>query len=173
MKNMHIVFSFIIAILFTGCATTGALTINKPVSTPLSNYKNILVKVETDIPDSGSEALQLEGMMIGKIREKKIFEGCFSVSGASTMPDSSLALNIQIIQLRKVKEASRVLVGALAGQAKAVVNGQIVNPTNNENLASFTAEGESSGGSVLAGTTEQALERVAEQVADFISISSK
>lgn len=60
------------------------------------------------------------------------------------------------------------MVGAMAGRAGIDVEVELVDVKESRNIGTFVAQGRSSGGSVFAGTTPQAVERAAEQIVEFI-----
>ncbi len=159
------VFFLITILLLSGCASTGTMQLTKPVSERINNYNKIAIDVSSDIKDSSSEVIQLEKMVVIKLREKGLFERVIP----GTMDTSTdLHLKIKIVELQKVGSAARLVFGALAGQAKVTVDAKLVDIKTNSVLGAFRAEGKSSGGSTFAGTTEQALERVAEQIVAFL-----
>jgi hypothetical protein len=154
-------------ILLEGCASKGTITATTPVGPKLSTYKTILFNTSSQVPGSSEEILQLESMTIAKLREKGLFDKI--VSGASS-PDAQadLRLNAKIIQLKRVSSGARVMVGAMAGRAGIDVEVELVDVKESRNIGTFVAQGRSSGGSVFAGTTPQAVERAAEQIVEFI-----
>jgi hypothetical protein len=81
---------------------------------------------------------------------------------------ADLRLRARITELNKVGTTSRLLLGGLAGRGKVVVVSELLDTRSGQNIGSFNAEGQSSGGSAFAGTTEQAIERAAEQIVEFV-----
>ncbi len=174
MKRYHIaqcaVIFFFVVIFLGGCASTGKITTTVPVTTKLSNYKTMLFNISSNIPDSSEETVQLESMTIAKLREKGLFQKIFVTSSSpDVQPD--LKLNAKIVALKKVSSGARVMVGAMAGRAGIDVEVELFDLKESKVLGTFLAQGRSSGGTVFAGTTPQAVERAVEQIAEFIQKS--
>lgn len=90
-----------------------------------ANYKTILVDVSSQVPESTQEVVQLESMLIAKLREGNMFEKVVSGSACSDA-EGDLRLNLKILDLEKVSPGARVMLGALAGRAVIVVNGELI-----------------------------------------------
>jgi len=102
------------------------------------------------------------------MRNKSFFDRIYSAIAASeSIPD--LKLKVTITELRKVSAGARVMVGAFAGRGKMVVKMEVFDGKSDTKIGEGTAEGLTSGGTVFAGTTPQAVERVAEQVVSFLT----
>lgn len=152
--------------LVGGCASVGTLHTTTPMMIKLAQYKTILVRVWSQVPESTQEVIELETMVIAKLRERNLFE---KVVSDLTSPDAAdLRLNLRIVHLKKVSPGARVMLGALAGQAVIVVDAELVDQGTGKSIGNFLAEGKSSGGTVFAGTTTQAIERVVEQIVEFL-----
>ena len=79
---------------------------------------------------------------------------------------------VVVKEIKKVSRSEREWAGALAGRAWILVEATVSDLNSGKLIETFAAEGESSGGSNLAGTTEEAIQRAAEQVvAQVIKIS--
>jgi hypothetical protein len=79
-------------------------------------------------------------------------------------------LNATITELSRVGSGTRLLLGALAGQASVKVDVELKDTTG-KILGKFTASGKSSGGTIFAGTTDQALEEAAKEIVGFFASS--
>lgn len=162
---------FILAVLLLGgCASTGALHTITPPTVKLANYKTILVSVSSQVPEATQEVIQLESMIITKLLEKGLFE---KVVAGSASPDAStnLRLNAKIVELKKVGARLRAIFGAFAGRAGIVVNVKLIELETGNTIGAFKSEGKSSGGTVFAGTTPQAIQRAVEQIIAFVQKS--
>ena len=151
----------------TACASKGTTQTHKEPSVDLTDYKRLAINVTPD--DSVSSEIQgyLEGVIIGKLRDTNKFERVFS-SVLSPKEDYDLKLNVQIKNVREVSGNARFFAGALAGQGNIVADIEVIDGKSKNILASATVEGETSGGSSWAGTTEQAVKRMAEEIVDFL-----
>ena len=157
-------------LLLGGCASTGTLHTLKPMTVKLANYKTMGIDVSSQVPESSQEAIQLETMVIVKLRDRGLFEKIFSQSASPEIP-ADLRLNVKVVNLKKVSAEDRVMLGALAGRAKIVVDVELIDLKTEETIGAFKAEGQSSGGTVFAGTTSQAIERAVEQIVQFVQDS--
>ena len=63
------------------------------------------------------------------------------------------------------------MLGAFAGRGSVKVSADLLDGRSGGKLSAFTSEGKTSAGTVFAGTTEQALQRAAEEIAGFVSQS--
>jgi hypothetical protein len=59
-------------------------------------------------------------------------------------------------------------VGGAAGRAGIDVEVELFDSEESKTIGTFVAQGRSSGGTVVAGTTPQAVERAVEQIVEFI-----
>jgi hypothetical protein len=96
-----------------------------------------------------------------------MFERVYSAAASAGQP-AELALVVTVTKIRRVDAGSRVILGAFAGQGEVIVQVDLVNGHTGALLASAVIEGKTSGGTIFAGTTPQAAERVTEQVIDFV-----
>ena len=159
----------VISLLFAaGCSSTGKTQLYKTPSSVLSGDKVVSVEVLSKVAGSNKAQEQLEGSIVGKLRQKKLFERVYSRS-VSTDNSYDLKINVTIIKLRKVNPDSRFWLGVFAGQGRLEADVEIIDAKTNEALGQAKVKGKTSGGSALAGTTPQAVERVAEQVAEFVA----
>jgi hypothetical protein len=156
-----------ILILFGGCASTGTISVTTPMTVKLSTYKTMLLNVSSQVPGSSEEAVQLETMTIVKLQEKGLFDKLISGS-SSPNAQADLRLNAKIVRLKRVTSEARMWVGGAAGRAGIDVEVELFDSKEGKNIGAFVAQGRSSGGSVAAGTTPQAVERAVEQIVEFI-----
>lgn len=163
---------FLTVLIFsTGCASSGTSTVRQPFSTKLGQFKSASVKVSSSIakPPTGLNEFmaQLEARIVAKLREKQILEKVYShVAAGDSKPD--LDLFIVITSVRDVTSFDRVMWGAMAGQATTKATVAVRNRASGELIGSGDIEGKSSGGSVFAGTTTEAVDRVADEVVKLI-----
>jgi len=157
----------LIILCFTGCASTGGLHTKTPVTVKLANYRTILLYVSSQVPESSGETIQLGSIITDRLHNKGLFE---KVLVASTSPGcrADLELNAEIVELKRVSPGARICLGALTGRAGVVVDVALTDMNTGTMIGSFRAEGKSSGGTVFAGTTIQAIECAAEQIVEFL-----
>ena len=154
--------------LLAGCASSGELKSTTAMTTHLGTYQTLLLEVSSGVPDSAQETTQLETLTVTQLRSKGVFQKVIAGSAASGDTPTDIRLRAKITELTKVGSTSRIMLGALAGRGKVVVASELVDARSGQSLGSFIAEGQSSGGSAFAGTTEQAIERAAEQIVEFV-----
>jgi hypothetical protein len=156
--------SLLICFIFLfGCASTGTIQSvgdNAPEKGILSNYNAIKFEVSTSLPDRQDEVKELQQKIIEKAKEKGL------ESKLSENPN--LKVLIKITDVRGVSTAGRILFGGLAGRATVKAQVELIDTVKGK-IGELEAEGKSSGGTVFAGTTSQALERLAEQIVDYIA----
>jgi uncharacterized lipoprotein YajG len=153
--------------ILAGCASTGELRSITPVASRLSTYRAPVVDVSSAVPEASQETTQLETMAVTQLRSRGVYEKVMAGSAAGDAA-ADLRLRARITELNRVGTGSRLLLGALAGRAKVVVAAELVDARSGQRVGSFTAEGQSSGGTAFAGTTEQAIERAVEQIVEFV-----
>ncbi len=160
----------ILPLLGTGCASSGKSAIQQPLSVKLGQFESATVEVKSALsksPDRMDDFIvQLESRIIAKLRARSAFEKVY----ASAAKDSTADLEIQVIitSIRDVDTFDRVMWGAFAGQAKSKATVNFKEHASGKLIGSGEIEGKSSGGSVMAGTTIEAVDRVADEVVRLV-----
>ncbi len=166
LNKKYVLFAGVI-LLVAGCASTGTIQQTAPITVKLSGYKTMLFRVSSDVPESSQEVVHFESMTVAKLRERGLFEKVIAGS-ASPNAKADLRADAEIVKLKKVGSGARVMLGAFAGRAGMAVEVKLTDVKTGKNLGVFKAEGKSSGGTVFAGNTGQAVERIAEQIVEFV-----
>ncbi len=157
------------AILFVlltvvGCASTGLVKNASPI-TAGKPFELDYIYVETSSSMGGLEGEQklLKDHIISGLNERQLFKG---VSGnrADVSLGSGITIAAEIKAIKKVSNNARLWLGAMAGQARISVQVKLSDLNNGQVMQTFEVEGKSSGGSALAGATDEAIELAAEQV---------
>lgn len=149
--------SILPAALFTiGCASAGG-TIKQTIepAVPLNSYDSLRVNVESKVEMDEEEKNGLEIMVLKKIKT----EGEWKISD-----NGQLLINITVTDISRVSQAARVLVGAFAGRAMTRAEVTVTDTASGKTINQFIAEGKSSGGSVMAGTTDESIDELAKQI---------
>jgi hypothetical protein len=156
-------------LLMTGCASTGSLQVQKPMTASLGSYKILAVDVlaQSAVSEEDMEK-ELAGMIVVKLREKNLFEKVYSTR-ATVEKTFDLKLVVNLTSVTKVGSNARVWLGAFAGQGVLEGDVQIIDGKSSQVLAKATVQGTTSAGTAFSGTTSQAVERMAEQVVDFVA----
>ncbi len=155
-------FSIIILLfLIIGCAPQ--TTVKSDSLFQIKGLNTVSVIVETIIPASEKEIEAIEQKLIEKLKEANIFSKVLMKN-----QNSDLIIKIQIEELVKVSKSDRFWLGAMAGRAKVSGKVTLIENFSGKVLGSFDVEAISSGGTIFAGTTEQAIDNFVEKVTDFI-----
>lgn len=162
-----VVWALIIATLISGCASIGTIRTTQLPSVKLGSYKTMGIQAISSVPDTTEELVQLETAIIARLRDAGLFEKVFSPTNS---PDTKtdLLLKANITAVNRVSPGARVLLGAFAGRATISVEAELSENTSGKVIGSFTTEGKSSGGTIFAGTTPQAIDRAVEKIVEFV-----
>jgi ABC-type uncharacterized transport system auxiliary subunit len=161
-------------LVLAGCASSSGLVKNaSPIATnkPVS-LDFVLVETSSSLSDLEGGKRLLNDSIIRGLRETSFFA---SVSGnrADTNSASGIKIRADIKEINKVSDNARVWMGGLAGQARIVVQVTVTDLNSGNLIETFEAEGKS-GKSARAGTTDDAIQRAAEQVvAEIVEIRSR
>jgi len=162
-----IIILLLVAILFAGCASKGVTVTTQPVSTKLSNYQTMLINVSSLILGAEEEITKVESMLVTTLRQSENFE---KIIGGSVAPDeiTDLQLNVKIVKVKKVGSGARAMLGIFDGRAHIVCDVELIDSKDSKKIGAVKAEGKSSGGSVFAKGTDQAIKRATEKIIEFI-----
>ena len=161
-------------LVLAGCASSSGLVKNaSPISTnkPVS-LDFVLVETSSLLSDLEDGKRLLNDSIIRGLRETSFFA---SVSGnrADTNSASGIKIRADIKEIKKVSDNARVWMGGLAGQARIVVQVTVTDLNSGNLIETFEADGKS-GNSARAGTTDDGIQRAAEQVvAEIVEIRSR
>ncbi len=157
--------SFSILILFlliiSGCAPQTRVQMES--SFALRPDRVIAVGVESKNPEYIKEAEKIEIILLEKLKNSNLFSDI-----RKDKKDADIFIRVNITEVVRVSSADRLLFGAMAGRAKIAGNIFIENSRSGETIGKFYIESISSGGTVLAGTTEDVIEQFANQLVDTI-----
>jgi hypothetical protein len=161
-------------VILIGCASSGVVMNVSPVSTGLSiSHDFVVVGTSSALGDVEPQKSLLNALIISGLQQTQKF-GRVSGDQIAISPTSGIKVNADIKEVYAVSNTARVMVGAFAGQARILVQVTVSDLKSGKQIETFEAEGKSSGGSVAAGTTDQAVQRVAEQiVAEVVKISTQ
>jgi hypothetical protein len=155
-----------------GCASSGAIKQAAPISTnvPIS-VDFALVQTSTALTGLEAETNLLNDLVISGLRGRQVF-GDVDGDPAAAGSSGGIKIAIKILEIKKISNDEREWAGALAGRARILVQTTVTDLSSGKPVETFQAEGLSSGGSNLAGTTNEAVQRAAEQVvAELIRLS--
>jgi hypothetical protein len=165
MKSL-IKFTTLLLLLLTlvGCVSSGLvhgaspITAHKPLDLDL-----IFVKTSSSLGDLEVEQRTLSDSVVSGLRETGLFKAV-SANKAEVDSGSGITINADIIEIKEISKTRRLWAGAMAGRARVRVQVTVCDLNSGSQIETFEADGESSGGSALAGTTDEAIQRAAEAV---------
>ena len=169
-------FTALLAGLLTlaGCASSGTVRGASPITVAKSfDLDLILVKTSSSLGDVEAEKQVLNDGIVSGLRETGVFQKV-SGSRADLGSGSGITIYAEIKEIRKVSKDERLWAGAMAGRARIRVRVTVADLNSGKQIETFEAEGESSGGSDLAGTTDEAIGRAAaEVVGEVLKINAR
>jgi hypothetical protein len=148
-----------------GCASSGwvhnvsPITAQKPFDLDL-----ILVKTTSSLEGLKVEKQMLNDRIVSGLRETGLFKNV-SANKDELGTGNGIIIIAEIKAIRKVSKDKRLWAGAMAGRARILVEVTVSDINTGSQIETFEAEGESSGGSALAGITDEAIERAGTVVA--------
>ena len=176
-KIMRLVkFAILLLVLLSlaGCVSSGwihnasPITCAKPFDLDL-----ILVKATSSFGEVEAEKQMLGDAIASGLRDTQMFRQV-SEDQAELGSGSGIMIEAHIIKIKKVSRNRRLWTGALAGRARIWVEVTVSDLNTGKPIETFETGGESSGGSALAGTTGEAIDRAAEGVvAEVLKINSE
>jgi hypothetical protein len=155
-----------------GCASSGAIRQVTPISTgvPVS-VDFALIQTSTGLAGLEAETNLLNDLVITGLRGRGVF-GDVDGNPAAAGSSGGIKVEIKILDIKKISHDERQWAGALAGRARILVQATVSDLSSGKPIETFQAEGLSSGGSNLAGTTDEAVQQAAELVvAELVRIS--
>ena len=151
-------------LVLAGCVSSGRVHNASPITAPKPfDLDLIWVKTSSALPDLAAEKRMLNDALVSSLRESGLFR---EVSGDKTElgSGSGITIEAEIKEVRKISKDTRLWAGAMAGRARIRVQVRISDFNSGNQLETFEADGESSTGSALAGTTDEAIEQAAAGV---------
>jgi hypothetical protein len=157
------------AILFVllhvvGCASpSGAVKNDSPVLiSKLVSMDFIFVESTSSLVGLETEKHQLGDLIVSGLREKQWFD---NVSGNKADGNSSSGIKVtaDIKEINKVSDNARIWAGALAGQARILIQVTVSDLGSGNQIEVFEVEGKS-GQSAYAGTTDEAIQQAVGRI---------
>jgi len=149
-----------------GCSSAGSMVVTTPVERSLARYPSLLVTIKADIEDAEQETADLQSRLMDLLIEESIFKRVAVAREEGITYD--LLLKVRIVELRRVNQSERFIAGALAGRAKLIAELDLQDARTGKMLGQAQVEGKSGGGTVFAGGTDQAVQKAAEQIVEFL-----
>ena len=150
--------------LLAGCASSSGVI--KQVSPALISksvsLETVLMHTTSSLAGLEKEENQLNDQIFSGLKGTGLFT-TVTENGTTTGPGNGIRIESDIRAIKPVSDNSRQWFGALAGQAKILVKVTIFDLKSGNQIESFEVEGKS-GQSAYAGTTDEAIQKAAEQV---------
>lgn len=161
-----------VLLALVGCASSGGIQNAGPIVTDMPvSIDFALVETSSTIRDLDAEKHLLQESVASGLRARGIFDEV-DIDPAAAGTGNGIKIEIVIKEIKKLSRNEREWAGAMAGRASIMVAATISDLSSGKLIETFEAKGESSGGSNLAGTTDEAIQRAAEQVvAQVVKIS--
>ena len=152
----------------SGCAARSKAVTLQPVTADMSQYKTVVISVESRVPaDVSKEKIDLEGQIVSRVKALNRFSNVQLRTGDVPPTPETLVVNVGITHIKKVGGTKRFMLGAAAGRASMTTEITLVDSSTGKTLGSYTVTGQS-GGSGLAGGTSDAVVKTAEAVAGLL-----
>ena len=149
----------------SACAASGEIRVANPMSVNMRGYQLVGLMVQAANPADEAEARMLGDWLMQQLPPAGI-----RLVDHRLRPDvpADVGIAIAVLQVRRVTQTERILVGGLAGRAGLVTHVRVVEIATRRVLGEATIEGKSSGGTVFAGTTEQAVREAGSAIAGWL-----
>ena len=147
-----------------GCASSSGVVKNDSPAllANLVSLDFVFVESTSSLGDLETEKHRLNELIVSGLRETQYYPG---VSGNKADVNSGGGIKVaaDIKGINRVSDNARLWTGALAGQARILVQLTISDLNSGNQIEVFEAEGKS-GKSAFAGTTDEAIQMAAEQI---------
>lgn len=148
--------------LVSACAASGSVQTLSSQAPAVDSSKAGAVEVSTALPDKADSADALKRAIVSQLVNKKVFKSVTDIDA------SDYLLRVSVVEVNEVSQGARIMFGAFAGQAGITANVEVYDRKQGRVLSSLVAKGSSSGGHVFAGTTQEAIDQAATQIADYL-----
>lgn len=170
-----------------GCTATSEQTVLKPLPADFKPGGRLLVDVAavsnkpTAEAGGGQRRKRIQAQAASaeettafalKLVAKLDTSGKFSKVKLRDNPADSgdLLLKCEIADIQRVSEFDRIMIGALGGRARVDVHVTLLELASMQTLGEATVSGASEVGMVIGGTTEDAIGKAAEAVANYVGV---
>ena len=160
-RNIFLV--FIVGLFFSGCA--GGSSSNEIMAfQPVDGIdKTVMVVVYSENERAQKRIPEVENALVSGLNLRGTFK-----RAATDLETSDFTLEVEILDTKNVGDSSRVMLGALAGRAKITLRAKFFERGNETPLGIIETQGKSSGGTVFAGTNDQAAQNAVQEILQWI-----
>jgi hypothetical protein len=150
----------LVLLALSGCASTGRVQGASPIKSRHLDL-DLIFATTSSAPGNGEEEKQmLNDRIVSGLKDTHLFKAV-SANKAELGSGSGIAIHATIKEIKRVSKNKRLWAGALAGRAQIWIQVTVSDLNSGNQIETFEADGESSGGSSQAGTTEEAVDRAA------------
>ncbi|MFH1061492.1 MAG: DUF4410 domain-containing protein [Candidatus Omnitrophota bacterium] len=151
--------------LSAGCSTANSLlNVDYSGISQLTNTGNLEIVVICKSPKANKEKLKIENAVVKNLQNLGLFKNVYGTREGSNFT-SDLRLEVTVTAIKPVSKSARFLIGAMAGQGKIEATIDLFDLVANKQVVWAKVAGTTSTGSALAGTTEEAINKLAEAIA--------
>jgi len=164
----------LVLLALAGCASSGMVQHASPITAKKPfDLDVILVTTSSSLQGVEEEKTMLKDALISDLRDTQMFKQVCE-DKTEIGAGSGIKIDAGIAALKKVSKTKRLWAGAMAGRARIRIRVLVTDWHSGSLMESFEAEGASSGGSALAGTTGEAIEQAAgAAVGEVLKINSQ
>lgn len=155
--------------LVVACGARSKLSSAHEVTTSLKPYTKAVLSVSATSVDEDvvEQKAELERLAAPRLQSLGVFEDVhLSTNGEVTQDAYTLHIRATMTDIRKVGKGKRFMLGALAGRSGIECRVEFLDPEGTV-LGAYDVKGES-GGSGLAGGTDDAVKKTAEGIANAV-----
>ncbi|MGA2247195.1 MAG: DUF4410 domain-containing protein [Verrucomicrobiota bacterium] len=164
MKFVKLTLLLLIMLNLVGCVSSGSIHEASPITaTKPFDLDLIFVKTTSSSSDLEAEKQMLNDEIVSGLRDTHLFNAASGIR-ADLGSGSGITITADVVKIKKISKNKRLWAGALAGRARIRVQVTVSDLNSGQPIETFEADGQSSGGSSLAGTTDEAIERAADIV---------
>ncbi len=150
------------ALLLSACAASGSVQMKPAGFSAVDSKKSAAVEVTSSVADKADTATALKQAIVAQLASKNVFKAITTADAADYQ------LKVNVLSVSDVGQGTRIMLGAFAGQAEISAQVDVIDSKAGKAMGSFIAKGQSSGGTIFAGTTQQAIDQAAAQIADHL-----
>lgn len=164
--NKKLIFAGLICLmaLCSGCSNaSSSLKVDYSGIEQLSNTGNLEIVVICKASKAKKEKLNIEKAVLSEMQKLGMFKSVYAADSAGNYT-SDLRMEITVTAIKRVSASARFLVGAMAGQGKVEANIDLFDLTVKKQILWAKVSGATSTGSAFAGTTQEAINQLAEAI---------
>ena len=153
--------------LLSGCASSGACIVDYTSGVKATNADNLLIEVTCQDPQAEQEKLKIENALVWKLGELSAFKNIYLSSPTSLQP-ADIKLNVIITRIKRISKSTRFWLGSTAGRGRITADIEVFDLLANRKIIQAKVEGVTSSGTVMSGTTEEAINELAKSISSFL-----